>query len=418
MNEITPDPADTASAHAAPPLDGVRVLDLTAVVAGPFCTTMLADMGAEVVKVERADRGDDTRTATRYRGRETHEDYFNAINRSKLGVALDLKQPAALEAARALAAEADVLVENFKPGTAARLGMGWEDLRAVNPRLLYCSISGFGQTGPARDRLALDTVIQAVSGMMSVTGEPAGEPMLMGTSICDIVSGMFAAYAIAATLHGVRRDGVGRHIDVSMQAAAIAALSSRMGETLQADRLPPRMGNENPMRVPANSYQARDGHFIQVMVLNQDHWAPFCRALDRTDWIDDPRFATPPLRVENREEINRQIAAEFAKRDTAEWTGRLTAERLAFAPVKDYKEALTDPQVLHRGLIRTLEHPTSGPIRVVGPPWNVDEAVTPMRAPPLLGQHTDAVLRDWLGWDDDRIERLRAKTADPGDCQG
>ena len=401
---------DTPSKDQAtrPPLDGVRVLDLTAVVAGPYCTTMLADMGAEIVKIERPDRGDDTRTATRYKGREDHEDYFNALNRTKHSIALDLKQPAAQEAARALAAKADIVVENFKPGTAARLGMSWEDLKAVNPRLLYCSISGFGQDGPARDRLALDTVIQAVSGMMSVTGAPEGDPMLMGTSICDVLSGMFAAYAIVATLHSVRRDGIGRYVDISMQAAAIAALSSRMGETLQAGRLPPRMGNENPMRAPANSYATRDGRFIQIMILNQNHWAPFCRALERTEWIDDPRFATPPLRVENRLAINRLIAAAIAERDVAEWTERLTAERLAFAPVQNYRESLNDPQVRHRGLVKTLDHPTAGDIRVIGPPWAISGCDTPMRAPPLLGQHTDAVLRRWLDWDDDRIADLRA----------
>ena len=399
---------DPASINTDAPLAGVRVLDLTAVVAGPFCTTMLADMGAEIVKVERADRGDDTRTATRYQGREGHEDYFNALNRSKYSIALDLKRPAARDAARALAAKANIVVENFKPGTAARLGMGWDDLKAINPGLLYCSISGFGQDGPSRDRLALDTVIQAISGLMSVTGEPEGEPMLAGTSICDILSGMFAAYAIVSALHAVRRDGKGRHIDLSMQAAAIAVLSSRMGETLQADRLPPRMGNENPMRVPANSYATRDGRFIQIIVLNQDHWAPFCRALGRPEWIDDPRFATPPLRVQNRSTLNDLTAAEFVQRDAAEWSERLTAERQAFAPVKNYREALTDPQVEHRGLVKTLDHPTAGKIRVVGPPWSISDCDTPMHAPPTLGQHTDAVLRRWLDWDDAKISALLA----------
>ena len=401
------DPNHPNAAPGAPPLTGIRVLDLTAIVAGPFCTTMLADMGAEVVKVERADRGDDTRTATRYEGRDGHEDYFNAINRSKKSIALDLKKPAAQAAARELAKKADVVVENFKPGTAARLGMGWDDLRPLNPALVYCSISGFGQTGPARDRLALDPVIQAVSGMMSITGEPDGDPMLVGTSICDVLSGMYAAYAVAAALNGVHRDGRGRYIDLSMQAAAIGVLSTRMGETLQAGLLPKRMGNENPMRVPANAYPTRDGKFMHVILLNQDHWAPFCRAAGRPDWLDDPRFATPANRVENRDAMNAAIAAEFEKHTVKHWSERLAAARIPFAPVQNYEESLSDPQIVHRGVVRPLDHPTSGKIRVVGPPWRIDDTDTPMRAPPLLGQDTETVLQDWLGWEATEIDRLQ-----------
>lgn len=390
-----------------PPLDGVRVLDLTAVVAGPYCTTMLADMGAEIAKVEREDRGDDTRTAAVYAGREGHEDYFNAINRSKKSVALDLKRPAARGAVRALAEKADIVVENFKPGTAGRLGLGWDDLSPRNPRLLYCSISGFGQDGPARDRLALDPVIQAVSGMMSVTGEPDGQPMQTGISICDVMAGMFAAYAIVSALHAVRRDGVGQYIDLSMQAAALAALGTRMGETLQADQLPLRTANENPMRVPANAYLAKDNRYIQIMVLNQSHWAPFCRALGHPEWIDDPRFTTPALRLKNRDAVNKRAVAAFAQRDTAEWSVRLEAEGLPFAPVLNYKESLSDPQVHHRGQVKPVEHPTSGSIRVVGPPWTFNDTDTPITPPPLLGQHTAAVFQDWLGWDDTRLAQFR-----------
>jgi crotonobetainyl-CoA:carnitine CoA-transferase CaiB-like acyl-CoA transferase len=370
---------------------------------------MLADMGAEVAKIERADRGDDTRTATRYEGRADHEDYFNAINRSKKSIALDLKRPAARDAAQALAARADVVVENFKPGTAGRLGMGWDDLRRINPRLVYCSISGFGQDGPSRDRLALDPMLQTISGMMSVTGEPDGAPVQVGASICDVMAGMFAAYAIVSALHTVRRNGTGQYIDMSMQAAAIAVLSTRMGETLQAGKLPQRTGNEHPMRVPGNSYETRDGRQIMVMLLNQNHWAPFCRALEHPEWIDDPRFATPALRIENRDDINRLIAAAFAEREADYWSQRLEAANLAFGPVFNYRDALDDPQIQHRGQVRTLDHPASGEIRVVGPPWKLDGEDAPAFTPPLLGEHTDSLLSDWLGWDDARIARFHAE---------
>lgn len=398
----------TISKHdRKPPLDGVRVLDLTAVVAGPYCTTMLADMGAEIAKIERADRGDDTRTATVYAGREGHEDYFNAINRSKKSLALDLKRPAARDAVHALAEKADVVVENFKPGTAGRLGLGWEDLSPRNPRLLYCSISGFGQDGPARDRLALDPIIQAVSGMMSVTGETDGRPIQTGISVCDVMAGMFAAYAIVSALHAVRRDGAGQYIDLSMQAAAMAALGPRMGETLQAGELPLRTANENPMRVPANAYLTKDDRYIQIMVLNQSHWAPFCRALEHPEWIDDPRFTTPALRVTNRDAVNERAVAAFAQRDMAEWLVRLEAEGLPFAPILNYQESIDDPQVRHRGQVTTVEHPTSGAIRMVGPPWTFNDSDAPIMPPPLLGQHTEAIFRDWLEWDDARLAQFQ-----------
>jgi crotonobetainyl-CoA:carnitine CoA-transferase CaiB-like acyl-CoA transferase len=379
------------------PLAGVRVLDLTQVVAGPYCTMMLADMGAEVVKIERPGHGDDLRRTVPYKGRDGHEDYFNALNRSKKSVALNLKVKNHQEIALRLLERADVLVENFSPGTAGRLGLSWDTAHKCNPRLVYCSLSGFGQTGPYRNRPALDPIIQAVTGIMSVTGLPNGEPTMVGAPLADVIAGMFAAYTIVNALRLVTDTGGGQYIDLSMQDALLASAGTRMGETLQAGISPGRLGNENPLRVPANTYRTADGLYIAMMVHNQEQWNPFCEAMDKREWIEHPRFRTMPLRVENREEVNQVVACRFAEHDSIYWKARLEEHGIPYALVNNYAQALEDPQVAHRGLIHELDHPRSGKIKVVGPPWKMSETQPKLQPPPLLGQHNDEVLREWLG---------------------
>jgi crotonobetainyl-CoA:carnitine CoA-transferase CaiB-like acyl-CoA transferase len=399
-----------AQAASNRPLEGVRVLDLTRVIAGPYCTMMLADMGADVAKVEEPLHGDELRWVGRYRGRAAHdEDYFYASNRGKRSVGLNLKDPQEREIARALAQTADVLVENFSPGVAERLGMGWEALHALNPRLVYCSISGFGQTGPARNRLALDPIIQAVSGVMSVTGEPDGPPTQVGAPLGDVVSGMFAAYAIATGLLEARRSGEGRYIDISMQDSMLAVLGPRMGEALQAGISPARYGNQNPMRVPANAYETADGRYVAVIVQNDNHWLAFCTAIERADLHHDARFRTMASRVHHRAEIDTTVADTFRTRSAAQWQARLEAHRVPYGYVNDYLDAVRDEQVAHRGLIRPAEHPVSGPIQVVGPPWMDAEAGSAVRSPPLLGQHTAEVITQWLAWSASEAAKLQEK---------
>lgn len=393
------------------PLSGVRVLDLTQVVSGPFCTSMLANMGAEVVKLEPPVHGDEMRTIGRYHGREDHEDYFNANNYSKRSISLNLKDPAQRRVGQQLAARADVLVENFAPGTAARLGMGWNELRPMNASLVYCSVSGFGQTGPSGSRLAMDPVIQAVSGVMSVTGHPGQGPVMIGAPLADVIAGMFAGYAIVAALYAVKRDGLGRYIDVAMQAAMVAALGPRMGEALQAGICPTRRGNQNPMRVPSDVYLTKDGVNLFVMVQNQRHWEPLCRALDRPDWHADPRFESNESRVAHREVLNEMVLDRFAELTAADVIPLLEAERVPFANVNDYAEALADPQLAHRGQIYALDHPSAGRIRVVGAPWLMTGPQPPVTPPPLLDQHKARVLREWLGWDSAAIEEFCAEAA-------
>ncbi len=381
------------------PLAGVRVVDLTQVVAGPYCTMMLADMGAEIVKIERPGHGDDLRRTVPYKGREGHEDYFNALNRSKKSVTLDLKDENDRGIALRLADRADVLVENFSPGTVTRLGLDWEAVRGRNRRLVYCSLSGFGQTGPYRNRPALDPIIQAVTGIMSVTGLPEGEPTMIGAPVADVIAGMFAAYAIVNALRLVTPDGGGQYIDLSMQDAMLATIGTRMGETLQAGIAPGRLGNGNPMRVPADTYRCSDGRYIATMVHDQAQWTPFCAALQRPDWLEAPLFRTMALRVQNRAAVDAAVEACIAEHDSAYWQACFERHGIPCALVNDYRQALDDPQVAHRGLVRRLDHPVSGSIRVVGPPWVMSATQSALGAPPRLGEHTAAVLRDWLGMD-------------------
>ncbi|MGH7716478.1 MAG: CaiB/BaiF CoA transferase family protein, partial [Vulcanimicrobiaceae bacterium] len=375
-----------------PPLTGIRVLDFTHVIAGPFCTQMLADMGADVVKVERPGAGDDLRHIGRYPGRENHEDYFNSVNRRKRSITLDLSDPKDLETCYKLVERADVAVQNFGPKTAQKLGIDAEAIRARNPRIVYCAISGFGQTGPLRDRLAMDSIIQAHSGVMSVTGDPDGDPMALGAPLADVISGMTAAYSIVATLFEARRTGIGASLDISMLESMIAALSPRMGETLQGGRQPARVGNENPMRVPAGTFKAADGKFVALMSHDQGQWPRLCRALGHPEWIDDPRFATLADRVKNREEVHRMVGEVIATKPSAEWDAPFAAERVPFAPVNDYHDALINEHINSRGLVFPIEHPKSGTIRLVGPPWKTTLPSPPLVPPPVLGHDQDEVL--------------------------
>ncbi|MGY8991335.1 MAG: CaiB/BaiF CoA transferase family protein, partial [Rhodospirillales bacterium] len=342
----------TSKATGGGPLSGVRVFDLSQVIAGPHCTAILADLGAEVLKIERPDGGDDLRTVGRYKGREDHEDYFYANNRSKKSICLNLKDDHDREIAHLLVARSDVVVENFAPGTADKLGVGWADLSPANPQLVYCSISGFGQDGPYRSRLALDPVVQAVTGVMSVIGTEGSDPLMIGAPLADVISGIYSANYILAALYEIKAGGRGRYIDVSMQDAMLSALGPRMGESLQGGVNPGRFGNQNPMRVPADSYKTTDGKFISIIVQNERFWEPFCRVIGREDFFADERYKTQPLRVQNRDELTPVLEKVFASKTAAEWCPILEAERIPFAVVNSYLEALDDPQVKYRGIVR------------------------------------------------------------------
>jgi formyl-CoA transferase/CoA:oxalate CoA-transferase len=380
------------------PLHGVRVLDLTRVISGPYATMMLADMGADIVKIEEPLRGDEMRWI-KYKGRAAHdEDYFYASNRSKRSITLNMKDAVDQQVAKDLAAKADVLIENYAPGVASRLGMGWSELSAMNPRLIYCSISGFGQTGPYRSRPALDPIIQALSGVMSVTGYEGQGPLKIGAPLADVISGMFAAFAISCAWTAIKESGEGQYIDVSMQDAMMAVLGPRMGESLQANINPGRHGNATAARVPADTYLTKDGRHLTIMVLNDTMWQPFCKAMERPDWFANPDYKTGRDRVMHKGVLNQLVAEEFQKKTASEWEKQLEMQRIPYGFVNTYLDAISDPQVVHRGLIKHINHPTSGEIRVVGAPWKMSAFENDLGPPPLLGQHTSEVLQEWLKW--------------------
>lgn len=377
-------------------LGGVRVLDFTRVISGPYCTMMLADMGADVVKVEEPLHGDEMRGVI-YKGRAPHhQDYFYTTNRSKRSITLNLKEARDRNIAQELAAKADIIIENYAPGVADRLGIGWKTLHERNPQLIYCSISGFGQTGPYRSRPALDPVVQALSGIMSVTGYEDQEPLHVGAPIADVVAGMFAAFAVACARFDVLRSRKGRYIDISMLEATVAVLGPRMGQALQAGSHPGRYGNGNPMRVPTNAYLTKDDRYLMICVLNDRHWKPFCEAMGRPEWFDQPQYKTMRGRVDHRSELDSLIAAEFRQRVASEWEERFGAYHIPYGLVNDYLQAIDDPQLLQRGIIKTIDHPVSGPIRVIGAPWKIEGLDVDAKSPPLLGEHTTEVLMDWL----------------------
>ncbi len=388
----------------AMPLHGIRILDLTHVIAGPFATMMLAHMGADVVKVERPGIGEQLRNVPAFEGREGHPDYFNAVNLSKRGVVFDYKNPVDRAAVRELAREADVLIENFSPGTVDKLGIGWREMSSINPRLVYCSLSAYGQTGPYSGRSGMDTIIQAITGTAYVTGHADGPPVMIGAPLADVISGMLAAYSVVSALHGVKEGGCGRHIDLSMQAAMLYALGPRIAEYLQAGKVTQRMGSENPLRVPSNIYRAGDGRYAKIHCSNDRRWAALCRIMDKPEWIDDARFTTMEQRRTHRADVNAMVAARFAEKPLDDWLPLFIAHDFPMAPVNDYAQALSDPQVQHRDQLVSLDHELDGPIRAVGPPWLIDGAKVPVTPPPLLGQHTSEVLGDWLGWDEGRIK--------------
>jgi crotonobetainyl-CoA:carnitine CoA-transferase CaiB-like acyl-CoA transferase len=386
----------------APPLAGVRVVDLSRVLAGPYATMTLADLGADVIKIEHPDGGDETRTwGPPFAGGESA--YFLSVNRGKRSVALDLKDPEGHELALELCARADVVIENFRPGGAARLGLDYEAVRDRRADVIFCSISGFGSREPT-DRAGYDFTVQAESGLMAITGEPDGEPLKVGVAIVDVLTGLNAATAILAALH--RRDltGEGDLVEVSLLDSAFAALVNVAANALLTGEEPLRYGNAHPSIVPYQPFRAADG-WIAVAAANDGLYARLCAAIERPDLAADERYATNEARVLNRESLIAELQAVFAGRPTEDWESRLLAAGVPAGKIRGVGEAL------RTGPARTLRvnHPTAGAVELVGPPFELKGAMlggsTP---PPLLGQHTDEVLRE-LGVDDDRLDSLEER---------
>jgi crotonobetainyl-CoA:carnitine CoA-transferase CaiB-like acyl-CoA transferase len=397
----------TDSEHGdwAGPLDGIKVIDLTRVLAGPFATQSLGDLGAEILKIEPPGRGDETRHFPPFLGGESH--YFLGVNRNKKSLVIDLQREEGKEILRRLVATADILVENYRPGVMDRLGLGYAALAEINPRLIYCAISGFGLSGPLRDKPSFDIVTQALSGALSINGERGHMPVKLGIPLGDMVGGVFGPMAILAALHERTRTGKGRLIDISLYDGLIGMLGYFAQLAFITGNDPPPMGSSHPNIVPYGSFPASDGSII-IAVLSESFWGKLCDVLERPDLAADPRFANPTGRRDHRDELDQTIAEITRTRSVAEWEKRLAEADVPHAPVLGVTAALAHPHAQARDMVVTADHAAIGPIRVVGRPVKFPGAAQPpITAPPSFGQHTAAVLRDDLGYSTAEIERLR-----------
>jgi len=392
------------------PLDDVTVLDFTRVLAGPYCTMQLGDLGARVLKIEQPGRGDDTRAwGPPFVNGESA--YFLSVNRNKKSVALDLKDPRTRPVLSALIARADVLVENFRPGTMERLGLGYEAVSEASPRLIYCSISGFGQTGPRRLEPGYDAMMQAEGGLMSITGAEDGPPFRLGVAIGDIATGMFAVQAILAALLVRQRTGRGQRVDVAMLDAVASLLNYQASSAFATGATPTRMGNRHPSIAPYDTFAAADGEFV-LSVGNDEQFRRLAAVVNRDGLAGDPRFATNADRVARYGELRQDLSAAFAPWRRAELIAALTAAGVPCGAVRSVTEALADPQLAARDMIVPLEHATAGPIRVLGSPLKLSATPATVRTPPpALGQHTFEVLRDEAGLTDAQIAELLGPSA-------
>ena len=397
---------ETAGAPVA--LDGVRVLDFSHALAGPYCTLILAEYGAEVYKVESPAGGDMGRGwGPPFIGGESA--YFLGLNRGKLGISIDLKQPAGVEICRQLIARVDVLIENFRRGTMDRLGLGYAAASEINPRLIYCSISGYGQNGPTADEAAMDLILQASSGLISMTGTATGETVRSGYSVADITAGLFASIGILTALYRREQTGDGQFVDVSMFDSLISAMSSNYATFLASNVDPQPMGTSFATIVPYRCYSGTDRSFA-IAAGSEKLWRALCETINRPDLARHPDYLTNPQRVANRESLDALLHEIFRQRPAAEWIERLNAAGIPCALVRNFTEVLRDPQSTAREMFPTLDHPRAGRHRVTGAPVKFSPSPGRHRlAAPLLGQHTRRVLKDLLLLEDPYLEDLFAR---------
>jgi crotonobetainyl-CoA:carnitine CoA-transferase CaiB-like acyl-CoA transferase len=397
----------------AGPLVGIRVLDLSRILAGPWASQMLADLGAEVIKIERPGSGDDTRAwgppyMPDEKGEATSESaYFHGANRGKQSVCIDMSQPQGQALIQDLVRQSDVLIENFKVGGLKKYGLDFASLQAINPRLVYCSITGFGQTGPYAERAGYDFMIQAMGGMMSITGEADGLPMKTGVAIADILTGLYAANAIQAALMYQQKTGAGQHIDMALLDVQVATLASQAMNYLATGTSPARLGNAHPNIVPYQAFETSDSYII-LAVGNDSQFLRFCELAGKAELAVDERFQKNSSRVRNRDALVLLVQEIMLQKSSSEWLEALNARGIPCGPINDIEQVFADPQVQHRGMQLELDHPASGKVAGVASPIRFSR--TPIeyeQAPPLLGQHTDDVLSRLLALDAAAIARLR-----------
>jgi len=387
-------------------LAGIRVLDFTRILAGPLCTMILGDLGADVIKIENPVRGDDTRQwgpPWAGAGDDAESAYFLSVNRNKRSLTLNLKTEEGRELARQLAAQSHIIIENFKIDQMTGFGLGYADLHPINPALVYCSITGYGQSGPYRDRPGYDYVVQAMSGLMSITGPGDRSPSKVGVAISDVITGLYSAAAIQAALRHSERTGQGQFIDMALLDAQIAALVNITSNYLVSGKTPPRLGNQHPNIVPYQVFQASDSDFV-LAVGNDRQFGLLCGLIDRHDLRDHPDYATNPARVENRDALIAILQEIFCERTGNEWVDDLLAQGIPAGPINDVATILNDPHIAARGLVREMTLASGEGLRFVGPPMQLSETPALVRRPPpALGQHTGEVLREFLNLDSTTI---------------
>jgi crotonobetainyl-CoA:carnitine CoA-transferase CaiB-like acyl-CoA transferase len=391
-----------------PLLQDIRVLDLSRVLAGPYCSMILGDLGADVIKVERPGVGDETRHWGPPFAAPGESAYFICVNRNKRSITVDMKKPEGVEIIKALARKSDVLLENFAPGTMESLGLGYETIKAINPAIIFCSITGFGPDGPYSNRAGYDLAVSAFGGLMGITGEPDGPPVKVGVAITDVATGIYAQGAICAALYARTRTGRGQRIDLSLLETQVSALVNIASSYLISGEIPKRWGTAHETIVPYQGFETKDKYVI-VAVGNDQLWVKFCKVIGRPDLAEDPRFKTNPLRVRNRKECIGILAPILKTRTRDEWVELLNRESIPCAPINTMDEVFSNPQVLHRKMLEVVDHPTAGKIKMVGIPVKYSDAETAIRRPPpLLGQHTAEILSEVLGYEAVRIEKLKA----------
>ncbi|MBI3007460.1 MAG: CoA transferase [candidate division NC10 bacterium] len=388
------------------PLEGLRVLDLSRVLAGPVCSMLLGDLGADVLKVEQPGVGDETRSwGPPFTKGESA--YFLAINRNKRSLTLNLKDPRGLALLTRLVQASDILIQNFRPGTLARLGLGYAEAARLNGRLIYASLTAYGSSGPGAAKPGYDFIAQGVGGLMSITGLPDGPPTKVGVAVVDVVAGLLLTGLILAALHRRERTGRGEEVETSLLQAAVALLINVASNYLVSGEVPGRWGNAHANIVPYQTFATADGH-LNVAIANDGLWRTFCQIIGEAAWAEDPEFATNAARTRNRERLVPLLAARFARLPTAAWLTRLEAAGLPCGPVNTVAEVLADPAVRHLKMVQEVEHPTLGKVPLLGIPFTLAGSPPVIRRPPpRLGEHTGEVLGEVLGLSQEDVEALR-----------
>ncbi|SDE68911.1 CaiB/BaiF CoA transferase family protein [Sporomusa acidovorans] len=382
-------------------LEEVRVLDLSRVLAGPYCTMMLADFGADIIKIEPPGVGDDSRAFGPFVGNESA--YFMSLNRNKRSIILNFKRQADCDLFKELVKQADVVVENYRPGTMEKFGLGYEVLKEINPGLIYAACSGFGHTGPYRDKPAYDIIVQAMGGIMSITGPENGEPTRVGASVGDVIAGMFTAYGVMTALFYRQRTGQGQKVDVGMLDCQLAILENAIARYVTSGNVPGPLGNRHPSITPFASYTAKDGYII-VGAGNDRLWEKLCNILERPDLIKDPRFDTNLHRTNNAVELGAILNGIFTAKPIGEWIAILEKAGLPCAPINTIDKVVSDPHVAAREMIVEVEHPVAGKLKMPGVPVKMSQTPGGVNRPaPLLGQHTGEILQEMLGWDQNKV---------------